>query len=180
MCRFIGKGKKEVLNNHLDLKILDDNKTFWQIIKPLFSDKQKSLQSDITLVENEVAENLNKFFIESVENLDIETYLAGNIDETLPETLEEIMDKYDKHPSIKIKGNVIEVNSFSFRDISQDLENQILKLDTNKAIMEDDIPTKILFEANDIVTYHNQNYPTSLKLANVTPIHKKDEKTIVQ
>ena len=107
------KEKKKYYNN-LDLKILDDNKTFWQRIKPLFSDKQKSLQSDITLVEHdvitsdkkEVAENLNKFFIEAVENLDIETYFAGNMDETLPETLEEILDKYDNHPSIKkIKEN---------------------------------------------------------------------------
>ena len=50
--------------------------------------------------------------------------------------------------------------------------------------MEDDIPTKILIETNDIVSYHlctlynkainNQNYPSSLKLANV--IHKKGEK----
>ena len=189
------KEKKKYYHN-LHLKILDYNKTFWQRIKPLFSDKQKSLQSDITLVENdviisdkkEVVENLNKFFIEAVENLDIETYLAGNIDETLPETLAEILDKYDSHPSIKKeKENVIEVNSFSFSDmISQDLENQILKLDTKKAIMEDDIPTKILIETNDIVSHHlctlynkakkNQNYPTSLKLANVTPIHKSMKK----
>ena len=199
MCCIIGKGKKKYYNN-LDLKILDDDKTFWQRIKPLFSDKQKSLQSDITLVEHdiitsdkkEVAENLNKFFIEAVENLDIETYLAGNMDETLPETLEEILDKYDNHPSIKkFKESVIEVNSFSFSDmISQNLENQLLKLDTKKAIMEDDIPSKILIETNDIVSYHlctlynkaknNQNYPTSLKLANVTPIHKKDEKTLMK
>ena len=65
--------------------------------------------------------------------------------------------------------------------ISQDLENQILKLDTKKAIMEDDIPIKILI-TNDIISYNlctlynkaknNQNYPTSLKLANVTPIMK--------
>ena len=70
--------------------------------------------------------------------------------------------------------------------ISQELENQILKFDTKKAIMEDDIPTKILIETNDIVSYHlctlynkarnNQNYPTSLKLANVTPIHKRMKK----
>ena len=102
------KERKKYYNNP-DLKILDENKTFWQRIKQLFCDKQKSLQSDITLVENdvitsdkkEVAENLNKFFIEAVENLDLETYLAGNMDETLPETLEEILDKYDNHPSIK-------------------------------------------------------------------------------
>ena len=90
-----------------------------------------------------------------MENLDIETYLPGNMDETLPETLQEIMYKYDNHPSIKkFKENAIEVNSFSFSDmISQDLKNQILNLDTKKANMEDDIPIKILIETNDIVSY---------------------------
>ena len=127
-----------------------------------------------------------------MENLDIQTCFTGNMDETLAETLQEIMDKYDNQPSIKkLKENVIEMNDFSFSDmILQDLENQILKLDTNKAIIEDDIPTKILIETNDIVSYHlctlynkaknNQNYPTPLKLANVTPIHKKDEKTLMK
>ena len=193
------KEKKKYYNN-LDLKIFDDNKTFWQRIKPLFSDKQKSLLSDIILVENdiitsdkkEVAEKLNNFFIEAVDNLDIETYLPGNMDETLPKTLQEIINKYDNHPSIqKIKENVSEENNFSFSDMtSHDLENQIRKLDTKKANIEDDFPTKILIETNDIVSYHlstfynkaknNQNYPTSLKVANVTPIHKKDEKTLMK
>ena len=57
------------------------------IIKPLFSDKQKALQSDIILVENnkitsdkkEVAEKLNHLFIETVNNLDIELYTPEKV-----------------------------------------------------------------------------------------------------
>ena len=69
------KEKKKYYNN-LDLKIFDDNKKFWRSIKPLFSDKQKALDRNIVIVENgnifsdnkEVAEKLNNFFIEAVEN----------------------------------------------------------------------------------------------------------------
>ena len=37
------KEKKKYYNN-LDLKIFDDNKRFWRSVKPLFSDKQKSIR----------------------------------------------------------------------------------------------------------------------------------------
>ena len=40
------KEKKKYYNN-LDLKIFADNKKFWQRVKPLFSDKQKSLSRNI-------------------------------------------------------------------------------------------------------------------------------------
>ena len=36
----------------LDLKVLSDNKKFWQNVKPLFSNKQDVLQKNITIVEN--------------------------------------------------------------------------------------------------------------------------------
>ena len=77
----------------------DNNKTFWQRIKP-HSLINRNPCKVISVVENDVitsdkkeeAEKLNELFIEDVENLDIETYLAENMDETIPETLEEIMD----------------------------------------------------------------------------------------
>ena len=60
------KTKKTFFNN-LDLKIFEDNKTFWQKVKPLFSDKKTTVQSNIVIIEdgivyieiNEVAEKLN-------------------------------------------------------------------------------------------------------------------------
>ena len=125
---------------------------------------QKSLQSDIILVENEiitsdkkdVAEKLNIFFTKAGENLGIETYVLGTTDEVQPEILLEIMDQYNKHPSIKkIKEYVNEEHNFSFGDsTSQDLEKQILELDTKKENIDDDIPTRILIETNNVVSYH--------------------------
>ena len=40
-CVSLLKKEKRNYYNNLDLKIFDDNKTFWQRIKPLFSDKMK-------------------------------------------------------------------------------------------------------------------------------------------
>ena len=62
--------------------MFNDNKTFWQRIKRLFSDKLKTMQSDIIrhsyIILNydykEVAEKLNNCFSEAVENLNIESY----------------------------------------------------------------------------------------------------------
>ena len=57
-------------------------------------------------------------------------------------------------------------------------------------MVQNDIPTKILIKTNDIVSsqlsnFFNkskniQHYPTMLKLADVTPLHKKDEKTLTK
>ena len=72
--------KKKIYYNNLILNIFEGNKTFWKRIKPLFSEKSKMLPKKIVIIDNEklisakkkVAEKLNIFFIESVENLDIE------------------------------------------------------------------------------------------------------------
>ena len=72
LCVSLLKKEKRKYYNNFDLNIFDDNRKFWQRIKPLFSDKQKALQNDIILVENnkiisdkeEIAEKMNTFFIE--------------------------------------------------------------------------------------------------------------------
>ena len=80
LCVSLLKKEKRKYYNNLDLNIFDDNKKLWQRIKPLFSDKQKALQNDIILLENnkivsdkeEIAEKMKTFFIETVDNLEIE------------------------------------------------------------------------------------------------------------
>ena len=197
-CVSLLKKEKRKYYNNLDPKIFKDNKTFWQRVKPIFSDKHKGVQSDIIIVENgetisdkkEVAEKLNNFFIEAVDNLDIEPYLLHNNSTT--GNINDIVDKYKNHPSIKkIKENIKDENKFSFKDTTpQKLQSQILHLDTKKAMVQNDIPTKILIKTNDIVSSHLSNffnkskniqhYPTMLKVADVTPLHKKDEKTLTK
>ena len=102
---------------------------FWQNIKPLFSGKSKS-QTNIILIEDDnvvsekehVAEILNTYFIEAVRNLEIEKFNnegAQTPSENIDEVIENIVKKYELHPSIlKIKENV--KNKFQFEDTTED------------------------------------------------------------
>ena len=186
--------------NNLDLKIFEDNKKFWKSVKPLFSNKQNALQNNIIIVEkdtitsedSEVAEKLNNFFIEAVESLEIEGFAPDFDDGIQPTNIDEIINKYARHPSIlKIKGNIQVEEKFIFNNISpNDFKQNICKLDPKKASIENDIPTKILIGSGDIVCGYLSNiyntskeenkYPQSLKQADVTPIHKKEERTILK
>ena len=199
------KKEKRKYYNNLDLNIFDDYKKFWQRIKPLFSDKQKALQNDIILAENnknisdkeEIAERTNPLLIETIDNLEpyapdnVINISSENMDATSSKTFQDIIKKYDSHPSIiKINENVRKENIFSFTDMtSLDFENEIIKLDKKKASMDDDIPTKVLIGTKDIISNYlstsyndsknDQKYPMSLKRANVIPVHKKDERTLM-
>ena len=89
---------------------------------------------------------------------------------------------------MKIKEHAKVENEFKFKDSTPNVfENEINRLDTKKGGVENDIPTNILIDTNDIVSsllliiYNNSKnaskYPINLKLADVTPIHKRDETT---
>ena len=111
-------------------------------------------------------------------------------EDTVSDDIQVIINKYGNHPSIiKINKNVSEGNDFTFKDIAPRVfEREILKLDTKKATPQNDIPVKMLVKSYDIISKHlsdcyneskiQKDYPTSLKLADVTPVHKKDEKHI--
>ena len=196
-CVNLLKKEKRNYYNNLDLKIFDDNKTFWKRIKPLFSNKHTGLQNNITIVEKdtvtsnkkEVAEKLNNFFIDAVENLDIDHFVTERNDNPSSGNIDEIIRNYETHPSIlKIRENIKVTDKFAFNDTTpQYFKDEIRKLDPTKASIGNDIPAKMLVNSNDVVSdylsdiYNNskkdKKYPTSLKIADVVPIHKKDEKT---
>ena len=94
------------------------------------------------------------------------------------ENLKQFIDDYANHPSIlKIQGNVNNVRKFIFKDKSPlDFEIEILKLNSKKA--HDIISTYLSRFYNE--AKQENKFPKSLKMADVLPIHKKDEKTFVQ
>ena len=76
---------------------------------------------------------------------------------------------------------------FTFNHIAkEDVIKEIKNLDASAASQEDNIPTKIIKENSDIFSsfiYQSFNnmidvciFPTLLKLANITPVYKKDLK----
>ena len=84
---------------------MDDNKIFWQSIKPLFSNNQKSLQKEITIVDKDnitsenskVAEKLNNFFIDAVTNLDIESFAPNLETDSNINYINNILKRYEKY-----------------------------------------------------------------------------------
>merc|ERR1712080_383935 len=124
-----------------------------QRVKPLFSEKTMVKQC-IRLNENgkmisnkkEVAEILNNYFMDSVENLEVERYLPTNnitVNENL-DNIDKIIQKFQNHPSIlKINENVKIDKTFIFEDTNEDkMFQKINSLNAGKACMKDDIPAK--------------------------------------
>ena len=108
-CVSLLKKEKKKYYNNLDLKVIENNNTFWKSIKPLFSGKCKS-KTNITLVENgqmlaekrEVADILNNYFSEAVQRLEIKKFNSKDEQEVQTENtdvvIENILEKYKTHP----------------------------------------------------------------------------------
>ena len=195
-CVNLMRREKKKFYNSLNLESITDSKRFWKTMKPFFSDKTY-LNRKITLIEegkiisndNEVAETMNDFFSNAVKKLEIKGYEEDVDTQNDTDTIENIIDKFKEHPSIlKIKEMVKVTNVFSFSKASNiKILQEIFRLNKNKPTTENNIPVKILVENahicaptlaknyNDSVT--EGNFPAELKSADMTPGHKKNEKT---
>ena len=194
-CVHLFKREKKTYYENLDTKKYTNNNTFWKAIKPLFSEKQ-IYHNKITLLDNEkiisndahLADTFNTYFSNIVAELNINGYEA---DDHLPKNdyISNIIYKYRNHPSIhKIKENVLNGDSFTFSLSSErEIASQINSLNRKKPSTFNNISTKILIDTSDISTplitkiYNNSiisnKFPSQLKLADVTPIYKKDDRT---
>ena len=199
LCVTLFRKAKREFYSTLNPAVLADNKTFWTVIKPLFSDKVK-LRNKITLIEDEkifsedgeVAEKLNSFFVNAVTNLNIQGFDTTEfIYDKDCSLINNIKDKFQNHPSIlKIRENIniSSNNTFSFATMDNtDFEHKINNLN-EKAASPYDIPAKLLKTCCDIVLPYiteiynasslNKGFPNPLKEAIVTPIHKKGERSL--
>ena len=52
-CVHLLRKEKKKYYNNLDINIFSDNKKFWQRVRPLLSDKQKSFQNEFIIIEND-------------------------------------------------------------------------------------------------------------------------------
>ena len=99
--------------------------------------------------------------------------------------------KYGNHPSIIAVTEKMEklgnpTFGFDFTSYEETVK-EVNNLKIRKVSQKTDIPVRIIKENIDIVSYflyHNFNnslscstFPTAMKHAEVTPIHKKDDKT---
>ena len=192
-CVSLLRKTKRSYYENLNERNVTDTKNFWKTVKPYLSNKNIS-NSKITLVENDtiltedkkVAKELNDFFSTIVMNLGISRPndfdpLSENIRD---KTIQAIV-KYRDHPSIvAIRNKCNRTPYFIFPNISaEEITKEIRKLDPSKASHDNDIPTKIIKENADIFleficmsvnhSIDNNIFPSTLKLANITPVFKK-------
>ena len=147
------KSKKEYFGN-LNEKNLCDNKKFWSVVKLLLSNKVVSNEK-IILVENDKksATVLNNFFSNIIKSLGIPQYKdAEPVGQNISDPVLKTIIKYRSHPSIKAIKEQCNTNLyFSFSQIGNDeIMKELNNLDTNKAIQNTDIPTKLINENSDI------------------------------
>ena len=201
LCVKLFRNAKKEYYGNLDNSILSDNKKFWEVMKPLFSEKQKIIRKIILIDDDKViyndqdiAEKMNNFFITAVSKLCIEDQYANeeNVHNEYNSIILKIVAQYKNHPSIcKIKENISVNEKFSFNTMSTDqVENVIKNLNTHKATQCNDIPAKIIVKSSDIVSPYlsniytrsiqNYTFPNALKEADVTPIHKKGDRILME
>ena len=192
-CVALLRKAKKYYYEHLNVKLITDNKKFWKTVKPFFRDKNPA-NTKITLIEaNEIisdslecAEIMNNFSSDAALNLDVDRDLYTEVSNAFdPITI--AIDKYTDHPSIvKLNEENFPRSNFNFQYIS---ESSILKviedLDTSKSYQKDNIPPKILKENKDICCIilttdisrciKNGTFPNNLKTADITPTFKKED-----
>ena len=192
VCTYLVRKAKRDYYKNLKPSSIADTKSFWKTVKPFLSDKVKSTES-ITLFEKNVishddqnnAEIFNNFFINAVKNLNLELKSdIINLETNEGDHILTAIKMFENHPSIiKIKG--INTSEFSFSHVlASQVHDEINALNLSKACPKESIPPKIIKENLDIFTtkIHNDinysitsgEFPNVLKLADITPAHKKD------
>ena len=198
VCSKLYKKERKKFYSQLDIKNITDNKLFWKTMKPFLSDKC-TYASKISLVHNdnvisndqELADIFNNFFEPGVDNLGIQEYQSDHnidINSISDDPIDYVKAKYKNHPSIiMINENVSFESRFSFTTVNEEnIQREILDLNSKKPGTFGNIPTKMLKSSSDICNVALQNiwnseilgklyFPNKLKLADITPVYKKEK-----
>ena len=197
------KERKKFFQN-LDLKsTLSDNRKFWKQIKKFFSDKG-ACGRKITLVDGnnilsdelQVAEHCKAFFENAVKSLNLpknRELLNLNLVDCIDNPIDTILHNFKSHPSVLKIREKVDVNmNFSFSEVnSNTVIQEIQRLKTNKASTFGNISIKQLKESQSVsgpIVHELVNktirgvlgFPSELKKADVSPVHKKDDATNVK
>ena len=196
-CVSLLRKSKRGYYKNLNIKNVTDNKLFWKSVKPLLSDKSR-IRDRINLsekgkrlkTESETAESLNSFFSNIVKNLNISRYSEFDpVTENIADPTLKAIFKFKYHPSILAIQSHCEKETFRFSEVNiEDIKKDNLKLDKNKTSQHSNIPAKIIKEnlgifpdflcTNINSSFKSSSFPSYLKMANVTPLHRKGKKDL--
>ena len=190
-CNKLYKKERKKLFDYLNISVVSDNKTFWKVIKPFFTNK-RTFGRNIKLIEKEeilkdeteIAEELNLFFSNAVKSLNIaeNTCITNRVPER---SCFRAIEKFKTHPSVPIiNDKIFQGNKFSFTEVSQtEMEKEIDNLNVKKATAHKNIPLKVLktsamVTAETLQQRFNQaltsgEFLSNLKNAGVTPVFKR-------
>ena len=197
-CVKLLKKAKTTYYGNLNPSSICDNKKFWNTVKPLLSDKCITTEN-IILNENrkmitddkEIADIFNNYFSNAVKGLNLDYYEHFSWDCMFSENEDPILksiEKYSNHPSIlKIREQYPHTETFSFNPTNlESVFTEIKNLNESKSAPIESVPAKILKDVQDIICPKiviDYNYaistgifPSNLKLADVTPLYKKEDK----
>ena len=148
--------------------------------------KLPQIQMRLIVNNNEIAKTFIKHLAEAAEKLNTFEWPSNNEDLT-EKVLTKIIKRFKNHPSIVIiKSKPLIQEKFSFQPVSaKDVESVIKSIPRNKA-SGGNIPIQIVKQSgftyqiltdciNDAI--NKGVFPDSLKIANITPTHEKDEPT---
>ena len=154
------------------------SQNFWKTIKPFLSKKSGSGDTDIILLENDkvitdegnVCEILNDYYVNIAKNIGIEN--------------EE--DDIAQHQDVEYIANNHPQDTFQF-DVVDEVQvyKKLKEINPKKAIGPDDIPPKLVKLGSPVLApiitkvinygITTSNFPSSLKMANVSPVYKKND-----
>ena len=151
-CVKLVRSAKKTYYSNLSITDVNDNKKFWKIVKPLFSEKVNT-NENITLVEYnniisseiEIAEKLNASFSNIVKELNIkvkEDLFISNINDPV----ERAIQKYKNHHSIQMIKETFDSNKtfhLTLFHLTPFLRKSYL-LTLKKTTHSNDVPTKIV------------------------------------
>ena len=200
-CSKLYKKEKKKYYNNLNVTQIKDNREFWKNVKPFLSDKGGNF-SRITLVnENdeivcddlELANTFSDHFETAVTCVNVDNPNLSHSLLNSTNQIQSVISKFESHPSIlKIKECVNLENAFNFEITNKDeISEEISNLDNKKNGTYGNIPTKIIKDNYDICSsfleniwnkemIHDSVFQDKLKLADVTPVYKKKDKTSVE
>ena len=194
-CSRLYKKERKRFFNNLNPSFFTDNKLFWKTNKPFFSN-EVNYGSQIKLVEKDevlqdddlIAKELNKFFKNAVSTLNIKgnRFITNRSSNGITDPVDKAIDKYKFHLSIfLIQKHLKNHDIFSFKTVEiGDIEKEINNINPKKTTTSNSIPPKILKKSSKISasvlhklfndSIEKSDFPQNLKLADITPVYKKN------
>ena len=176
----------------LNANHITDNRNFWRVVKPNFSNKilgtnRVILRDGGKIISDteKVADTFNRLFVNIGNTLKIDKNKQFLVEtNNVFDPVLKAIKKYSAHPSILNIKEKMNNNVFSFRKVTyEEILNEINSLDTSKSTQSEDIPFKIIKDnadifANFILQNFNKciidgKFPDQLKKADVSPVFKK-------